>query len=330
MPDLGGTDVIFIAVFVGALVVFGAVALAWATGGSKALDRRIDKVTGRFKVQRRVPLAVSVRRKGYDLPDASRKRLLSRMMPARSKIAVRLAKAGKSASPEAFGLICLGVGLFAALAFIVLLKMSLPFALLAGAAAGVLLPWFVLGRMASKRTTKFLEAFPDAIDLLVRSVRVGLPIAEAISIGGRDLPDPVGTEFGRMSNSIRLGRTFEEAMWEVADRLDIAEFNFFATSLAVQRETGGNIAETLSNLSSLIRSRHQMKKKVRALSSEARASAWIVGSLPFAMFLILLLINRDYVMALLNEDRGLMLLGVGLGSQAIGVAIMAKLTRFEI
>ena len=115
------------------------------------------------------------------------------------------------------------------------------------------------------------------------------------------------------SNSIRLGRTFEEAMWEVADRLDIAEFNFFATSLAVQRETGGNIAETLGNLSSLIRSRHQMKKKVRALSSEARASAWIVGSLPFAMFLILLLINRDYVMALINEDRGLVLLGIGGG-----------------
>lgn len=330
MPDLSGTNSIFVAIFVGALIVFGAIAMAWTSGSSAVVTKRIGKITGRTKAERNAPSVVSVRRRDLDLPEAGGRRLLSRVIPGRAKIAARLAKAGKSTSPEAYALISFGLGLIVALALIATLKLGVLIALPIGAAAGVLLPWLVLSRLAARRTAKFLELFPDAIDLLVRSVRVGLPIAEAISIGGRDLPDPIGAEFARMSNSIRLGRTFEEAMWEVAFRLEIPEFNFFATSLAVQRETGGNIAETLSNLGSLIRARHQMKKKVRALSSEARASAWIVGSLPFAMFLLLMLINPAYILALINDDRGLVMLGMGLGSQSIGVAIMAKLTRFEI
>lgn len=330
MPELTGANSIFIAIFVGAVIVFGAVALAWTSGTSSLVQKRIERVSGRATKARQVAAAVSVRRRDLDLPEAGGRRLLSRVIPARAKLAARLAKAGKSTSPEAYALICVGVALIAALALMATLKLSVSIALPIGIVLGVLLPWFVLGRMAAKRTKKFLEQFPDAIDLLVRSVRVGLPIAEAISIGGRDLRDPVGTEFSRMSNSIRLGRTFEEAMWEVAFRLEIPEFNFFATSLAVQRETGGNIAETLSNLGTLIRARHQMKKKVRALSSEARASAWIVGSLPFAMFFLLMLINAPYIMAMLNDNRGLIMLGMGLSSQAIGVAIMAKLSRFEI
>lgn len=330
MPDLSGTNTIFIAIFVGALVVFGAVALAWSSGTSRLMEKRIGKATGRAKGPRTAVVAVSVRRRDFDLPEAGGRRMLSRVIPGRSKVAARLAKAGMSTSPEAYALVSFGLILIVTLALIAMLRLSIVVALPLGALVGTMLPWLWIGRKAKKRVAKFLDNFPDAIDLLVRSVRVGLPIAEAISIGGRDLRDPIGTEFARMSNSIRLGRTFEEAMWEVADRVELPEFNFFATSLAVQRETGGNIAETLSNLSGLIRARHQMKKKVRALSSEARASAWIVGSLPFAMFLVLMLINRDYIMGLLNDPRGLVLLGAGAGSQSIGVAIMAKLTRFEI
>jgi len=288
------------------------------------------QITGKAKGPRNAPPPISVRKRDIDMPEGGSRRLLARVMPGRTAIATRLARAGKTTTPETYGFICIGVALFAALGLVVGVKLPIAAALPIGILIGLVLPWLVLRRMGNKRAAKFLEVFPDAIDLLVRSVRCGLPIGEAIAIGGRDLPDPVGTEFARMANSMRLGRTFEDAMWDVATRLEIAEFNFFATSLAVQRETGGNIAETLSNLSGLIRSRHQMKKKVKALSAEARASAWIVGSLPFLIFLVLLVANPDYIGKMLSDNRGLILLGVGLTSQMIGVAIMAKLTKFEI
>jgi tight adherence protein B len=325
-----GINPIFVAIFVGALVVFGALAFAMGGGASDALQKRIAKVSGATKRTSSGPAAVSLRRRHLDLPESTSARLISRIMPGRMKVAMKLAQAGKSTTPEKFGMICIIVALVAAFVMAGGLKLPVYVALPAGAVLGILLPWFILGRMAAKRSKRFLEAFPDAIDLLVRSVRVGLPIGEAIAIGGRDLPDPVGTEFGRMANSMRLGRSFEDSMWDVATQIEISEFNFFATSITVQRETGGNIAETLSNLSGLIRARHQMKKKVKALSAEARASAWIVGSLPFAIFGILFLANPQYIMPLIDDVRGNILLGMGLTSQAIGVAIMAKLTRFEI
>lgn len=330
MSGLAELNPVYIAIFVGALVVFGALALATGSGTSALLQRRIGRVTGVVKGPRNAPPPVSVRRRDFDLPDSGSRRLLARLMPGRAKIAARLARADKTTSPEAFGFICIVVGLVISLGLVVGAKLPVAAALPVGVLLGIFIPWKVLQRMGNRRAMKFLEVFPDAIDLLVRSVRCGLPIGEAIAIGGRDLPDPVGTEFARMANSMRLGRTFEDAMWDVAIRLEIAEFNFFATSLAVQRETGGNIAETLSNLSSLIRARHMMKKKVKALSAEARASAWIVGSLPFLIFLVLILVNPDYVTKLFDDNRGIVILCMGLASQVIGVAIMAKMSKFEI
>lgn len=325
-----GINPVFIAIFVGALVVFGALAFASGGGASDGVQRRIGKVSGSNKKLRNAPSPISVKRRNLDLPDTGSERLISRIMPGRIKVATRLAQAGKNTTPEKFGLICIIVALVVAFALVAALKLPIYFALPAGAVIGVLLPWMFLGRMAAKRSKTFLASFPEAIDLLVRSVRVGLPIGEAISIGGRDLPDPVGTEFGRMANSMRLGRTFEDAMWDVAVRLEIPEFNFFATSITVQRETGGNIAETLSNLSGLIRARHQMKKKIKALSAEARASSWIIGVLPFAIFLVLLVVNPGYVSTLIDDVRGNILLAIGLIWQLIGVAIMVKMSRFEI
>ena len=330
MSGLAELNPLYIAIFVGALVAFGALAFASGPGDSAVLKRRLGQVTGKVKGPRNAPPPISVRRREFDVPDTGSRRLLAKLIPGRAKIAARLQRADKTTSPETFALICIIVAVVIALGLVVGAKLPLPFAIPIGLLLGTWFPWMYLNRLGNKRAKKFLEVFPDAIDLLVRSVRCGLPIGEAISIGGRDLPDPVGTEFARMANSMRLGRTFEDAMWDVAIRLEIAEFNFFATSLAVQRETGGNIAETLSNLSTLIRARHQMKKKVKALSAEARASAWIVGSLPFALFLVLLLINPDYVTKLLNDNRGLVILGCGLLSQVIGVSIMVKMTKFEI
>ena len=146
----------------------------------------------------------------------------------------------------------------------------------------------------------------------------------------REMDDPIGTEFRKVCDAVRLGKPLEKALWSMADRLESTEVKFFVISLSIQQETGGNLAETLDNLSDIIRRRRQMKLKVAAMSSEAKASAIIIGSLPFAMFTILYVINPDYVTLLLTDVRGMIMTGVGLSMVGMGVAVMTKMVRFEI
>lgn len=129
---------------------------------------------------------------------------------------------------------------------------------------------------------------------------------------------------------MKLGQTLEEILWETAQRVDVPEFRFFVISISIQRETGGNLAETLENLSDVLRKRQQMRLKVRALSSEARASAMIIAALPFVMMGIIMMVNSGYIMQLFEDDRGIaMLVGAGI-SLCTGIIVMAKMIKFEI
>ena len=144
------------------------------------------------------------------------------------------------------------------------------------------------------------------------------------------MPGPVGREFKTVVERIKIGRTMEESLQDTADKLNIPEFNFFCITLAIQRETGGNLAETLSNLAEVLRKRTQMKLKIKAMSSEAKASAYIVGALPFIVFTMLYWINPDYVGGFFSDDR-LIIAGIGgLTWMSIGVFIMAKMVSFKI
>ena len=197
-------------------------------------------------------------------------------------------------------------------------------------ATGLLLPHIVVSGMAKKRTANFNDLFPDAIDLMVRGLRSGLPVTECIKAVGRELPDPVGGEFRRITDEIKFGSKVNEALWAAAHRLDIAEFKFFVVSLSVQQETGGNLAETLGNLSEILRRRKQMRLKIKAMSSEAKASAMILGALPFLMFCIIYLMNPEYETVLFTDPRGRLMLAAGLGAMGSGILVMAKMVRFEI
>jgi tight adherence protein B len=127
-----------------------------------------------------------------------------------------------------------------------------------------------------------------------------------------------------------MGKTLEAAMWEVAQRIDTPEFRFLIIAMAIQKETGGNLAETLGNLADLIRKRRQLRLKIKAMSSEAKASAMIIGSLPFIMFALLMVVNSGYVMVLFHETKGRFLLGLGIFWMSIGWATMLKMIHFEI
>src|SRR3546814_858788 len=223
------------------------------------------------------------------------------------------------------------VGISAAVALLGTIE-GLPFllSLILGLMSGMALPHKAVSIMINRRVGKFTADFPDAIDLLVRGLRSGLPISETLVIVAKELPDPVGSEFRAISDRIRIGRTMEQSLQETADRPGTSEFQFFVITTANPRETGGNLAETLANLSDVLRKRSQMKLKIRAMSSESKASAYIVGSLPFIVFAMIWTINQSY-MANFFIDPRLMITGAGgLVWMGIGAFIMAKMVSFEI
>jgi tight adherence protein B len=207
---------------------------------------------------------------------------------------------------------------------------SLLTTLFLGLLIGIGLPHFIVSRMAKKRVNKFITRFPDAIELLVRGLRSGLPISETMSVVANEVPDPVGTEFRAVADRMRIGRTMEASLQETADKLQTPEFQFFVVSLAIQRETGGNLAETLGNLADVLRKRMQMKLKINAMSSESKASAYIIGSLPFIVFGLIYYINPAYMGTFFTDQRLIYAACGGGVWMGIGVFIMAKMINFEI
>ena len=222
-------------------------------------------------------------------------------------------------------------GLFAAGAILMTFK-GAPFylALAFGSFLGAAIPHFVVNFAVKKRVKKFTTNFPDAIELLVRGLKSGLPVSETLSVIAKEIPGPVGEEFRIVTEKIKIGKTMEDSLQETADRMGTSEFQFFVITLAIQRETGGNLGETLSNLAEVLRKRAQMKLKIRAMSSESKASAYIVGSLPFFVFGMVWIVNPDYLAGFFYERR-LMIAGIG-GAiwMSLGVFIMAKMVSFEI
>ncbi len=257
-------------------------------------------------------------------------RLLRQVLPRPEALRRRLTRTGRKMTLGAFLLSTLT--LIAALTTLFAFGFGLPFwlAVIGGFCFGGLLSHLVVGRIIARRESKFIELLPEAIDLMVRGLKSGLPIAETIAVVGGEMRDPVGQEFRMIAQSIRLGETVEAAVIEAVERMDLPELKFFATALSVQRETGGNLAETLANLANILRKRRQMKLKVRAMSSEARYSAMIIGSLPFIMFGIIYAMSPDYAMVLFTDPRGLIVVGIGLCLMAIGFGVMMKMVRFEI
>ncbi|MXP41732.1 pilus assembly protein TadB [Altererythrobacter soli] len=244
-------------------------------------------------------------------------------------LALRLDRTGHGWTVTQYLYTSLGLGL--AVTVLLFFKTGAPLLSLGvGVIAGAGLPHMIVNRLIKKRIDQFNAKFPDCIELLVRGLRSGLPVTETLGVVATEIPGPVGAEFKGVVERIKIGRTMEEALQETADRLNTAEFQFFVITLAIQRETGGNLAETLSNLADVLRKRSQMKLKIRAMSSESKASAYIVGALPFLVFLAIWWINPGYVGGFFTEDR---LIVTGLGGlvwMSIGGFIMAKMVSFEI
>ena len=183
------------------------------------------------------------------------------------------------------------------------------------------------GNMISNR---FMKQLPDAIDTVIRGIRSGLPVIECIGSVGQEYDDPVGGHFKAISERVQLGEPLEGALWKVAQVVEKPEMDFLAIAIAIQVETGGSLSDALGNLADLLRARERMKLKIKAISSEAKASALIIGALPFVMLGLLMMMSPDYVMPLFTDPRGQMMLGAGLCSIGLGAFVMWRMTQFEI
>jgi tight adherence protein B len=316
-------------IIIGGVAVLSLVFVAMrGPSATKAVKRRIelikerhgDVIAGNAQAQIRKLFAERASRfEGY----------ASTLIPRPALLRKRLEMTGKNISLGKYGMVCVGALVFTTM---LLVFRGAPFflSLLLGIFVGVGVPHFVIGKLIKRRVAKFTSNFPDAIELIVRGLRSGLPITETLGIVSSEIPGPVGVEFRMVSDKMKIGRTMEGALQDTADRLGTSEFQFFVITLAIQRETGGNLAETLSNLADVLRKRAQMKLKIRAMSSESKASAYIIGALPFIVFGLVWMMNPKYMMGFFTDQR-LMVAGLGgMVWMGIGAFIMAKMINFEI
>ena len=253
----------------------------------------------------------------------------STLIPKPALMRKRLEMTGKDITLGKYAVVCLGITLTVIIGTM-FKGAPILLALFFGLFLGIGLPHFIIGKMIQRRVKKFTTNFPDAIELMVRGLRSGLPITETLGIVAGEIPGPVGVEFRMVSDKMKIGRTMEAALQETADRLGTPEFQFFVISIAIQRETGGNLAETLANLATVLRQRSQMKLKIKAMSSESKASAYIVGSLPFIVFGLIMWISPAYMGNFFVDQR---LIVAGIGGfiwMSLGGLIMAKMVNFEI
>ncbi len=314
---------------VGGAIVLTMMLLAFAGPSSgKAAKRRMDVLRARH-VGGPSRLLEDKMRSIAASQDTKMDSFAARFMPRPALLKKRLDMTGKDWAVGKYALVNAGITVTAAA--LLLIKGAPPLlALFGGLFLGVGVPHYVVGTLIKRRIKKFTTNCPDAIELLVRGLRAGLPISETLSVVSSEVPGPVGEEFRLITDKMQIGRTMEAALQDSADRLGTPEFQFFCITLAIQRETGGNLAETLSNLADVLRKRGQMKLKIRAMSSESKASAYIVGSLPFIVFGLIYAINPTYMSNFFSDER-LMIAGIGgLIWMSIGAFIMAKMVSFEI
>lgn len=318
-----------ILIIVGAVMALAVlVILLGGPSASKAKSRRLAMVKDRHAASTEAVVAAQMRKTIQSSGNRGGSSLTS-LLPRREELEKRIRRTGKRWTLTQYMFASMGLFVVATGAMLII---RAPFAMaaLVGLMLSLGLPYLVVGMAIRKRVAQFNARFPDAIDLLVRGLRSGLPVTETFQVVSQELPGPVGEEFKGVIERIRIGNTMEAALQESADMLGTPEFQFFCITIQIQRETGGNLAETLANLSDVLRKRAQMKLKIRAMSSEAKASAYIVGALPFFVFGVVWVVNPTYLAGFFVEQR-LIVAGIGgLIWMSIGAGIMAKMVNFEI
>jgi tight adherence protein B len=327
-------DPLLIVITVLAFVAVGGVGLVFAGAGSSSSKtaKRVQAVVQKGKgsarnANLRAPTSADA---------AQRRKQLQRTLEAQEKkrrasaldAGAKLRQAGLALDAKTFWL---GSGIIGLVAAGAILIVGLPplMAVMAGFVVGGGVPLWVVGFLAKRRANKFAMAFADAVDIIVRGLRSGLPLHDCFKVIGKESPEPLAGEFRRLVENLSMGMTLEQALEKMYDRMPAPELRFFAIVLNIQQKTGGNLGEALGNLSTVLRSRRMMREKIKALSSEAVSSAGVIGCLPPGVAGLLSVVNPHYLSVLFTDPRGHLLLAAGATIMSFGIMVMRKMINFK-
>lgn len=246
----------------------------------------------------------------------------------RQPLTVRITQAGLSWSKQRYYITSavLGIGAFLAGTII---DTGLLTALGLGFAAGLGVPSWLLKFLKKRREEKFIDALPDAVDVIVRGIKAGLPLLDSLKVITIDSPEPLRSEFAAIAETQAVGMPLGEACSKLYDRMPLPEANFFGIVIAIQQKSGGNLSEALGNLSRVLRDRKKMKGKIKAMSTEAKASAAIIGALPIAVMCLVYITSPDYIVVLFTEPMGRLMLAGSAVWMTMGILVMRKMINFD-
>jgi tight adherence protein B len=320
-----------------AFVAVGGVGIAFAGGGQPAAaTKRVKAVAGARTVDRRkqaVEMAALKRRQTTQ--EALKELAASEKQSRKRRLSVKglIEQAGMNLSPTMYWVYSAVTGLVLALIGFVLLAADPPKALMAAGAGFFIglfgLPRWMLGMAVAGRQKKFGSQLADAIDIIVRGVKSGLPLGQCLRIIAAESPEPLRSEFQQLCDAQAMGVPLEQALQRMYDHMPLPEVNFFAIVLVIQQKTGGNLSESLGNLSTVLRARKLMKEKVKALSAEAKASAMIIGALPLMVMGMVYLTRPSYIMILFTEPAGHLVLIGSAVMMGMGTFVMQRMVNFK-
>ena len=299
--------------------------------GDKARQRRFNEVQRNSSSERTGARAVDPARRRKSLQDTLKELEAERKSDAKKtsiSLTRRIEQAGLSWSRRTFYIVSAVSGAVA-VAICVVLGFPAYAAVAIGIAGAFGLPRWVVNRLRKRRFNKFQLEFANAIDVIVRGVKAGLPLNDCIAIVAAETVEPVKSEFRRIVESQKMGVSIADAVARMPDQIPISEVNFFSIAVGIQQVSGGNLSEALGNLSGVLRERQRMRGKISAMSMEAKASAAIIAALPFIVMVLVYITSPDYIMLLFTDQLGHVMLGLAAVWMTLGVIVMRKMIRFD-
>ena len=295
--------------------------------GERKVEKRRETVTRSTPVVRAAAAARVSQKSRREQVEGSLKELEARRATS-LPLTARISQAGLTWSKQQFYFISAALGIAGFMVFF-LVNAGLLTALAIGFAAGFGLPLWILKFLKKRREAKFIHAFPDAIDVIVRGIKAGLPLLDSMKVIAAEAPEPVRSEFRTILDTQAIGLPLGEACSKLFERVPVAEANFFGIVIAIQQKAGGNLSEALGNLSRVLRERKKMKAKIQAMSMEAKASAGIIGSLPVVICALVYLTSPQYIELLWTHPTGRLLLAISAFWMSMGVFVMRKMINFD-
>jgi tight adherence protein B len=296
-------------------------------GAERQAAKRLKKRLRQVALEERRQHAAAMLRERY-LRELSPLERWLEALPGMERLALSLEQAGRQTA--AYRIVILAAGLGIAAAWVTLLMLKQPYPAILVGVTGFVIPFMRINILRSKRLARFEEQLPEALDVMVRALKAGHPFSGTLQLVADEMDDPIAREFGITFADINYGLDVKQAFMNLLERVPNMTLMTLVTAVVVQRETGGNLAETLAKISSVIRGRFRFNRRVKTLSAEGRMSAWILAMIPFFLFITIMVTTPSYLTILLQEPAGMKIIAVAFILQVIGILWIRRIIRIEV